>query len=304
MNLWLPPSGETFLARAPVTFASGAAMRVKGMRWFRDTERRDIQGDLPGWPKGPTYTARSTPKASALNTLKGTAIAAGTLVWGALSSQGGGVGGPGGRTGADVSDEHSDEVDDFPVIWGAPESTARTLPWRLDPDRSPQARYRTHAVITDRRVVIVGFPYLKGDDSPIEDEVLWETARGSIASVELRDFKTDLDVKFAFTDGSWTRLSSLKRERLTRYLIEPLDFIPLDSLATAQRETAERFAAAQAPDAQAPLVRRNACGCFRVEVLAPSKVDPFFGHPGLHTVMNAAGDELKLTEYHPDDFLT
>ncbi|MEU4147710.1 hypothetical protein [Streptomyces parvulus] len=279
-------------------------MHVKGMRWFRDTERREIQGELAGWPAGPTYTARSAPGASALNTLKGTAIAAGILVWGALSSQGGGVGGPAGRTNADTSHDPSDEVEDFPVIWAATDTTARTLPWRLDPDRCPPAHYRTHAVITDRRLVIVGFPYVKGNDSLIDDELLWATSRSTIASVELRDFKTGHDVKIVFTDGSWTRLSSVKRERLTRYLVEPLDFIPLDSLAPAQRETAERFASAQAPDAQSPLVKQNTCGCFRIEVLAPSTVDPFFGHSGRHTVMNSAGVELKLTDYHPDDFLT
>ncbi|MFE1586422.1 hypothetical protein ACFW6Q_12110 [Streptomyces sp. NPDC058737] len=304
MTLWLPPQGETFLARAPVVFASGAAMRVRGKRWFRDTERNDIQGQLPGWPEGPTYTARSAPKAGALNTLKGTAIAAVTLAWGALSSQGGSVGGPSGGTGADVSHDRADEVEDFPVIWAAPDTTARTLPWQLDPARSSPDHYRTHAVVTDRRLVIVGFPYVKGDDNLIDDELLWEIPRSDIRSVELRDFKLGNDAKITFTDDSWCRLSSVKRERLTRYLIEPPDFIPLDRLTPAQRETAERFASAQAPDARAPLVKQNTCGCLRIEVLAPSTVHAFFGHSGLNTVMDADGTELTLTEYHPDDFLT
>lgn len=60
MTIWQPEPGETLLGRAPMTFATGAAMRVKGMRWFRDTERNDIQGELPGWPEGPVYTTRST----------------------------------------------------------------------------------------------------------------------------------------------------------------------------------------------------------------------------------------------------
>ncbi|MFF4472951.1 hypothetical protein ACFYZ3_25705 [Streptomyces sp. NPDC001599] len=304
MTLWLPPQGETLLARAPVVFASGAAMRVRGKRWFRDTERNDIQGQLPDWPEGPTYTERSAAKATALNTLKGTAIAAMTVAWGALSSQGGSVGGPSGKTGADISHDRADEVEDFPVVWAAPGTTARTLPWQLDPGRTSPDHYRTHAVVTDRRMVIVGFPYVKGDDTLIDDEPLWEVARSGIKSVELRDFKVGNDVKILFTDDSWVRLSSVKRERLTRYLLEPLDFIPLDSLTTAQRETAERFASAQAPDAQAPLVKQNTCGCFRVEVFAPSTVHAFFGHSGLNTVMDADGTELSLTEYHPDDFLT
>jgi hypothetical protein len=285
-------------------FASGAAARVKGKRWFRDTERNDIQGQLPGWPTGPAYTARSAPKATALNTLKGSAIAAVTLAWGALSSQGGSVGGPSGRNGTDVSHDRADEVEDFPVIWAAQGTTARTLPWQLDPGRSSPDHYRTHAIVTDRRLVIVGFEYVKRDDTHIDDEHLWEIPRSGIKSVELRDFKTGNDVKITFTDGSWGRFSSVKRERLTRYLIEPLDFIPLNSLTTAQRETAERFASAQAPDAQTPLVKQNPCGCFRIEVLAPSTVHAFFGHSGLNTVMDAGGRELTLTEYHPDDFLT
>ncbi|MGX1028888.1 hypothetical protein RKD37_004189 [Streptomyces ambofaciens] len=304
MTLWLPPRGETLLARAPVTFATGAAMRVRGKRWFRDTERNDIQGQLAGWPEGPVYTARSAPKATALNTLKGSAIAAVTLAWGALSSQGGSVGGPSGKTGADFSHDRADEVEDFPVIWAAPGTTARTLPWQLDPARSSPDHYRTHAVVTDRRLVIVGFPYVKGHDTFIDDERLWEIQRSEIRSVELRDFKTGNDVKITFADGSWARVSSVKRERLTRYLFEPLDFTPLESLTPAQRETAERFRSAQAPDAQEPLVKRNACGCFRIEVLAPSTVHAFFGHSNLTTVMNADGVELKPTEYHPDDIPT
>jgi hypothetical protein len=178
------------------------------------------------------------------------------------------------------------------------------VPWQLDPARSPQDKYRTHAVITDRRLVIVGFPYIKGDEKRIDDEPLWETPRSDIARVELRDFKIGNDAKIAFTDNSWIRVSSISRERLTRYLIEPPEFIPLTSLTQAQRNTAEGFAAAQAPDAQPPLVKRNACGCFRIEVVAPSTIHASFGHSGLNAVMDAHGTELRLTEYHQDDFLT
>jgi hypothetical protein len=41
MNVWKPAPEETLLARVPVTFATGAAMRVRGRRWFRDAERND-----------------------------------------------------------------------------------------------------------------------------------------------------------------------------------------------------------------------------------------------------------------------
>ncbi|MFE9767863.1 hypothetical protein ACFYPC_25640 [Streptomyces sp. NPDC005808] len=305
MSIWRPESGETLIARAPVTFATGAAMRVRGMRWFRDTERNDIQNELAGWPAGPTFAAHSTGGTVARNTVKGVAIAAGVAVLGFLFSHGGNIGGtPASDPGTDTSNDRADEVDDFPVMWAAPGTIARTLPWQLDPARSPAKRYRTHAVITDRRLVIVGFPYVKGNENLIDDEFLWETPRSTIERVELRNFKMALDAKIYFTDGSWCRVSSVQRERLTRYLIEPFDFIPLDSLTSAQRNTAETFAAAQAPDAQPPLVKRNPCGCLRIEVLAPSTTHAFFGHSSLNTVMNESGAELKITEYHPEDYLT
>ncbi|MEU5703309.1 hypothetical protein [Streptomyces aurantiacus] len=305
MNVWQPDSGETLLTRAPVAFATGEAMRVSGMRWFRDTQRNDIQDELVGWPAGPEYTARSTGSTVARNTVKGAAIAAGVAVLGFLSSHGGNVGGtPGTGHGTNTSHDHADEVDDFPVMWAAPGTIARTLPWQLDPGRSSEKRYRTHAVVTDRRLVIVGFPNVKGNDRLIDDEFLWEIPRSAITKVELRNFKIGHDAKIFFTDGSWCRLGSVSRERLTRYLIEPPDFIPLASLTAAQRNTAESFALAQAPDSQPPLVKRNPCGCFRIEVLAPSTINALFGHSGLDTVMDEQGNELELTEYHPEDFLS
>lgn len=304
MSLWRPEPGEILIARAPLTFATGAATPVKGMRWFRDTDRNDIQKDLSGWPEGPVYTARSTGDTVARNTVKGAAMAVGVAIMGILSSQSGSVGPGRSDQGSNISRDRADEVEDFPVMWAAPGTIARTLPWQLDPARSPQDQYRTHAVITDRRLVIVGFPCDKKDEKRISDESLWETSRADIERVELRDFKIGNDAKIAFTDDSWCRVSSIKRERLTRYLIEPPDFIPLESLTSTQRTTAERFAAAQAQDAQPPLVKRNMCGCFRIEVVAPSTINASFGHPGLNTVMNADGTELSLTEYHQEDFLT
>ncbi|MFF7310291.1 hypothetical protein [Streptomyces sp. NPDC008137] len=304
MSVWWPESGETLIARAPLTFATGAATQVKGMRWFRDTERHDIQNELEGWPEAPAYTAHSAGSTAGRNTVKGAAMALGVAVMGILSSQAGSVGPGRSGKGADTSHDRADEVDDFPVMWAAPGTIARTLPWQLDPARSSQDRYRTHAVITDRRLVIVGFPYVKGDEKRITDELLWETPRSSIERVELRDFKIGNDAKIAFTDGSWIRVSSIKRERLTRYLIEPPEFIPLESLTPAQRTTAEKFAAAQASDARTPLIKRNPCGCFRIEVLAPSTVHASFGHSGLNTVMDEKGTEVPLTQYHQEDFLT
>ncbi|WP_055524693.1 hypothetical protein [Streptomyces graminilatus] len=306
MSVWQPEADETLIARAPVTFATGEATPVSGMRWFRDFQRNDIQNELAGWPTGPTYTVRSAGDTVARNAAKGVLAAAGMAIRGFLSAHGGSIGGTPGLAGngTNISHDHADEIDDFPVMWAAPGTIARSLPWQLDPARSSEKRYRTHAVITDRRLAIVGFPYVKGNDSLIDDELLWETPRSSIERVELRDFKLGRDAKIFFGDGSWCRLKSIGRERLTRYLIEPLDFIPLDSLTPAQRNTAEAFAAAQAPDAELPLVKRNPCGCFRIEVVALSTVHAFFGHSGMDTVMDESGAEVKPMELHKEDLLT
>ncbi|MFF9300033.1 hypothetical protein [Streptomyces sp. NPDC014764] len=305
MELWQPDPGETLVARAPISFATGAAAPVSGMRWFRDTARNDIQNDLEGWPPGPLYMARSATGSATRQILRGAVVATGMAIGTFLSMHGGRINGtPGSSPGTGAPEDRADEVDDFPVMWAAPGTVARTLPWQLDPARARVNGCRTHAVVTDRRLVVVGFDYIKGAHDFIHDDFLWEVPRTAIAKVELRNFKTGLDTKIVFTDGSWCRVSSRARERLTRYLIEPLDFIPLRSLSPAQRTTAEEFAARQGSDAQVPLVKRNSCGCFRIEVLAPSKTDAKFGHPGLNSLMDDNGTEIPITEYHPQDFLT
>src|SRR4051794_17681102 len=55
MATWTPAPGEALLARDAIVFATGTASRVSGLRWFRDTQRNDIQAELPGWPEGPSY---------------------------------------------------------------------------------------------------------------------------------------------------------------------------------------------------------------------------------------------------------
>lgn len=304
MDIWQPEPGETLLTRAFVTFATGAAMRVRGMRWFRDTERNDIQSELPGWPEGPVYTARSTGGTLARNTVKGAAIALGGIIMAVLSSAGGNVSGSSGpNSGSDKPDDHADEVQDFPVMWAAPGTIARTLPWQLDPARSPEKHYRTHAIVTDRRLVIVGFPYSKKNDEFIEDEVLWEIPRSQISRVEPKAFKDGNDVKVVFSDGSWCRLRAITREKFTRHLLQPLDLIPVEALTPAQRNTVENFVAvSDAPDAGTPVVSRRPCGHYLVEFLVPSQVDSFFGLSEHDMLMDAEGAEVQLTDYHPDDF--
>ncbi|MGW1713016.1 hypothetical protein [Streptomyces sp. NPDC002156] len=306
MDIWQPEPGETLLARALVTFATGEATRVSGMRWFRDTERKDIQHELAGWPEGPVYTARSTGGAVGRNTVKGAAIALGVAVMGVLSSVGGSVG-PDNyqayKSGSDTPDDRNNEVLDFPVMWAAPGTIARTLPWQLDPARSPEKHYRTHAIVTDRRLVIVGFPYSKKNDKLIEDEVLWEIPLDKIRQVKPRRYKTGTDAEIVFSDGSWCRLRSPAREKFTRYLL-PHEIIRLDALTPGQRTTVEKFLAeSDAPNAAPPVVSLHACGHYRVEFVVPSKVDSFFGLTENPLIMDAQGIEAaKFEDLHPDDF--
>ncbi|MGY1497799.1 hypothetical protein ACW4TU_14580 [Streptomyces sp. QTS52] len=307
MDIWQPEPGETLLARALVTFATGAATRVSGMRWFRDTERNDIQHELLGWPEGPVYTARSTGGVVGRNTVKGTAIALGLGVLAALSFGGANVTSGGGdnymKTGSDTPDDQDNEVLDFPVMWAAPGTIARTLPWQLDPARSPEKHYRTHGIVTDRRLVIVGFPYSKKNDKLIEDEVLWEIPLDKIRQVTPRRYKHGTDAEIVFNDGSWCRLRSPAREKFTRYLL-PHELIRLDALTPGQRNAVDDFVAeSDVPDAAPPVVSLHPCGHYRVEFVVPSKVDSFFGLTESTLIMDAQGTEAaKFEDLHPDDF--
>ncbi|MFJ2233000.1 hypothetical protein [Streptomyces sp. NPDC087859] len=209
---WQPAPGEHELARAPVSFATGAADRVAGRRWFRDAERQDIQGELPGWPAGPTYRLRSR----VIIALGATAQVVFALALIALAAVLGGTGvGPSASEPLGEPEEPENETRDFPVLWAAPGALARTLPWQLDPARRPDTDV-THAVLTDRRLLVLG-----ALDDPREpwEEVLWETELSGIASVERRRFSTARrDFRIEFTDGSWCRLTSPDAERLLNRL--------------------------------------------------------------------------------------
>ncbi|MEU3518755.1 hypothetical protein ABZ770_26330 [Streptomyces sp. NPDC006654] len=213
-HAWKPPAGEELAARAPVSFATGAADRVKGRRWFRDPERQDIQGELPGWPTGPTYRPRSRfgPIARAVLTA---AFLIGLFALVVASGSNTPSGGPGGSDSLGGSEDPENEEQDFPVLWAAPGTIARTLPWELDPARRPDTDV-THLVLTDRRLLVLGG--LKDPRDPWE-EVLWETDLSTVATVERRPFSiAGRDFRITFTDGSWCRLTSLEGEPLLRHL--------------------------------------------------------------------------------------
>lgn len=303
MSIWQPEPGETLLARAPITFATGAATRVRGMRWFRDTDRRDIQADLTGWPEGPFFTARSTGSVAAQKSLMGAAKTAGVAVMAFLSSAGGNLSGPSDSSGSDTPDEPEDEVDDFPVMWAAPETVARTLPWQLDPSRADTKHHLTHAIVTDRRLVIVRLPHDKRNPAAIDDDVLWEIPRAEISKVELKDFKDGSDFKITFADDSWCRMTSVWRRMLTRYLMEPPKLLPLDSLNPKQRKTVSEFISeAQTAEAVAPIITRNPCGHYNIDLLPPSRFTSTFGSSEESLVMDSDGREVDVADYHPEDF--
>ncbi|MFF1698274.1 hypothetical protein ACFVXC_32415 [Streptomyces sp. NPDC058257] len=287
MTPWKPAPGETLLARIPITFATGAATPVSGMRWFRDEERRDIQDELPGWPEGPAYTVRSQVSRLARNSVKAGLAIALIAVAGALGGTGVGDVSTLGR-----SDDPADEVGDFPVLWAAPGTLARTLPWQLDPARRPDTD-RTHAIITDQRLVIVG---LLDDSETIWDDVLWEAPRSAVGRVEARDFNAAAggDVKVVFRDGSWCRLSARWRDEFVDHLGELREIVGLQFLSTAQRMTVMTFAAAHSA-AGTPLVTRRPDGDFVIEVRSSDRVSPSHGLcDGLRgMVMGPDGGEIK-----------
>ncbi|MFF3987410.1 hypothetical protein ACFY0B_22770 [Streptomyces sp. NPDC001797] len=215
---WQPPVGEKLVARAPVSFATGAADRVKGRRWFRDPERRDIQGELAGWPTGPVYRLRSR-AGLVVKTVLGVTFLLGVLALAVVADgnvpSGSGPAGSGGSGSLGRSEDPENEEKDFPVLWAAPGTLARTLPWELDPARRPDTDV-THLVLTDRRLLVLGG--LQDPRDPWE-EILWETDLSMVATVERRPFSVGgRDFRITFTDGSWCRLTSLEGESLVGHL--------------------------------------------------------------------------------------
>ncbi|MFI1679259.1 hypothetical protein [Streptomyces sp. NPDC020607] len=286
MAPWQPAPGETLLARDAAEFASGTAPALSGMRWFRDTERKDIQSELTvqaGWPEGPVYTPTAPPpRRSAVRKAGrfglGALVAVVVIALGVLLDGLGGAGPGGSSKDPGRPRDPENEVDDFPVLWGGPSSLARTLPWQLDPARRP-ADYRTHCVVTDRRVVIVGFP----DDNPGKDEVLWEIDRQHIARVERMTYSEVWgEAKVRFTDGSWCRLAPPAARHgwtVLRHLAHPTELMPLAEMTPRQRKYVERYAAsvtARDP-AMAPVVTRRPSGRFLIEVSTTAPVSAKYG---------------------------
>ncbi|MFF0725510.1 hypothetical protein [Streptomyces sp. NPDC004134] len=230
---WYPRAGETFLYRGSIDFATGMAAPVSGMRFFRDTERRDIQHELPGWPEGPRYAVRGRGGTGTRRAGRGAFVGLQLVSGFILSAVTLGTFGPSLRGRPEDPDN---EVEDFPVLWAAPGAAARKLPWQLDPKRRAKG-YVTHAIVTDRRLVFVGFP----DEDTSQDKVLGEFDRVRVARVERQKFSSDQrDIRVDFDDGSWCRLHSDNEnsvEEFVRHLEAPPQLVPEEQLTPGQLAT-------------------------------------------------------------------
>ncbi|MEV7977449.1 hypothetical protein [Streptomyces sp. NPDC086519] len=289
MTTWQPRPGELLLARCLVTFATGIAPKVAGMQWFRDTDRNDIQGELPDWPEGPVYTPHSEGGGRALSAGRTALTALFAVVVGGLETlagSGSAIKGPSGPVKTPPEDPEN-EVEDFPVMWAAPNTLARTLPWQLDRGRR-RASYQTKAFVTDQRIVLIGYPGGRGSEA----EVLWECDRRDIAAVERRAYSRDkADTVIRFTDGSWCRLHVHTGEWF-RYLTIPNELIPLDALTPGQHRTVDDMVTESGFSAP-PVVSRRPSGNFLAEQLGPED-PPVGGRISVQRLMGLNGEEVPL----------
>jgi hypothetical protein len=203
---WYPDADETLLFRTPAKFASGYAPGVSGARWFRDTQRNDMQHELAGWPAGPRYEVRSVGEQAAQRT--GRALSIGIpAILNVVANAMGALGSPfgsGDSAGLSKPQEPENEVTDFPVLWAASSTVARTVPWQLDPGRRPDT-YRTDLALTDRRLIFLGTTA----GTLGRADVLWQIPRDGIADAQRMEYsEVGADVRLVFTDGSWIRLAT------------------------------------------------------------------------------------------------
>jgi hypothetical protein len=294
MTRWQPDPDEILLARCGVSFATGVAAPVSGMRWFRDTTRRDIQDVLPGWPAGPEFTAR-TKNESRLR--EGSKFGAGFLLaatLGVLESLAG-SGSTGNVSRLGQPDEPQNEVEDFPVMWAAPGTLARALPWQLDPGRRPDTA-RTHLVVTDRRVLVLVLP---ADREAPDDEVLWETDRADISTAKRMKFSQyKVDFKLVFADESWVRLAGWNtncRDDVTRPLATSPELIAVGALSEGQQRAVTELLERQKGPGDL-VVSRRPSGHFLADYLRTHTIDPDYGISSDFCLMGAEGEDVPFQE--------
>lgn len=265
---WFPEPDESTLVRTPIRFATGYAHPVAGSRWFRDTGRRDIQAELPGWPAGPAYTLHSKATQNADRVGGGLLGGIVTAFQVAVEAVTGGNAVQVGGKSRSAPDDPANESEDFPVLWAAPGTVARTVPWQLDSARS-QDHTRVDAVVTERRFLLLGI----GPDLAASATVLWETPRETVGGAEQLAFSEGgHDVRVTFTDGSWVRLSTGAADKFAGVLAERRKLLPESELTAGQRERLARFVGELPTTAQPPKAFRLASGAVLVEAQVPAKV--------------------------------
>ncbi|WP_217548878.1 hypothetical protein [Streptomyces sp. GbtcB6] len=294
MTRWQPDPDETLLARCGVSLATGVATPVSGMRWFRDTTRRDIQNELPGWPAGPEFTARTKNESRLREAGKLGARSLLVATLGVLESLAG-SGSTGNVSRLGQPEEPENEVEDFPVMWAAPGSLARTLPWQLDPGRRSDTD-RTHLVVTTRRVLVLG---LLDDKNDPHDEVLWETERSNISTAKRMKFSQHkVDFKLVFADGSWSRLAGWNtncRDDVTRPLATSPELLSDGALTEGQQRTVAELLKRQKGPGDLVISRRPS-GHFLADYLRTGTIDPDYGISSDFCLMGVNGEDVPFQE--------
>ncbi|MFE7031537.1 hypothetical protein ACFU9Y_14605 [Streptomyces sp. NPDC057621] len=156
------------------------------------------------------------------------------------------------------------------MLWAAPGTLARTVPWQLDPDRRPDG-YSTHLVLTNRRLLFLGVRSGASDEA----EVLGEFPRASVTAARQMTFsEINADVRITFADQSWIRLftgNPTSAEKLAGILSGKMEALPESALTEAQRQRVSRFVAHLRGTAHPPVYIRLPSGIVLVEVPTRSK---------------------------------
>ncbi|MEV8568666.1 hypothetical protein AB0436_24310 [Streptomyces sp. NPDC051322] len=284
---WYPGPDEDLLFRTAARFATGQAPSVAGSRWFRDDVRGDIQGDLPGWPPGPRFALRGGADRAAQRTGRGFLVGV-PLIANLIANLGGVSGSPFG----DISvrgtpEEKENEVDDFPVLWAAPGTLARTVPWQLDPARRPEG-YRTDVVLTDRRLLFLGVAGGTLDSA----DVLWETARDVLAGARRMNYsESGGDIRITFTDGSWIRLHT-NAARLAQLINGAGGMLTEMDLTDGQRYRLREFRQKLPKNTDAPAIALLRSGVVRVVYRTGAETAPD-GYETHTLLMDASGGPAR-----------
>ncbi|WAL95943.1 hypothetical protein [Streptomyces sp. Je 1-369] len=262
---WLTDPEEDVLIHSAATFATGMAPAVSGQRWFRDTGRNDMQGELvsAGWPPGPDNTPRTAGNKASRRV--GGALASALALVTSLVLNENNVG-----SGDDKPEDPENEVDDFPVMWAAPGTLARTLPWQLDPARRPKS-YITDLVITNHRLLFVGSELGLLEHA----DVLCELPLDALAEARHMQFsKLEADVRLTFADRSWVRLFTGARnsaERLEQMHSGTVRMLSANALTEGQQREAARFCTGKPKTSYPPTYAMLPSGTVLMEVRSPSK---------------------------------